>query len=181
MYPSTSSSSPYPYRSPAIGRPSLLPVGSLYTTETEGFDAKVVVMGNSGKPASIAFALHWPHMLKASVGFPSSSFNRPAVGKTSLLQRFANNDFNPSSTKATTGALFVTKKVLVDGLKVRLQLWDTAGQERFRSMVSHSPPVCAYLPSPFPLRLCVGSSRLRKMLGQSCSDYLEIIFLSILA
>ncbi|THH18013.1 hypothetical protein EW146_g2903 [Bondarzewia mesenterica] len=29
---------------------------------------------------------------------------------------------------------FVTKKVYVDGLKVRLQLWDTAGQERFRSM-----------------------------------------------
>lgn len=37
---------------------------------------------------------------------------------------------------STTGAFFVTKKVYVDGLKVRLQLWDTAGQERFRSMVT---------------------------------------------
>ena len=37
---------------------------------------------------------------------------------------------------STTGAFFVTKKVVVDGLKVRLQLWDTAGQERFRSMAS---------------------------------------------
>lgn len=59
-----------------------------------------------------------------------------AVGKTSLVQRFADNKFNPSSTTSTTGAFFVTKKVLVEGVKVRLQLWDTAGQERFRSMVS---------------------------------------------
>ena len=28
------------------------------------------------------------------------------------------------------------KKLVMDGVKVRLQIWDTAGQERFRSMVS---------------------------------------------
>lgn len=50
---------------------------------------------------------------------------------------------------STTGAFFVTKKVYVDGLKVRLQLWDTAGQERFRSMVSLPLPYLPYLkPSP---------------------------------
>lgn len=58
------------------------------------------------------------------------------VGKTSLLQRYTQGKFDPNNTTSTTGAFFVTKKVLVDGLKVRLQLWDTAGQERFRSMVS---------------------------------------------
>jgi hypothetical protein len=57
------------------------------------------------------------------------------VGKTSLLQRYTHNKFDPKNTTSTTGAFFVTKKVFVHGLKVRLQLWDTAGQERFRSMV----------------------------------------------
>jgi GTPase SAR1 family protein len=62
------------------------------------------------------------------------------VGKTSLLHRYTQNKFDPKNTTSTTGAFFVTKKVYVDGLKVRLQLWDTAGQERFRSMVrSHIP------------------------------------------
>lgn len=59
----------------------------------------------------------------------------PGVGKTSLLQRYTQNKFDPRNTTSTTGAFFVTKKVYVNGLKVRLQLWDTAGQERFRSMV----------------------------------------------
>ena len=57
------------------------------------------------------------------------------VGKTSLLHRYTQNKFDPRNVTSTTGAFFVTKKVYVDGLKVRLQLWDTAGQERFRSMV----------------------------------------------
>lgn len=59
----------------------------------------------------------------------------PGVGKTSLLHRYTQNKFDPKNTTSTTGAFFVTKKVYVDGIKVRLQLWDTAGQERFRSMV----------------------------------------------
>jgi hypothetical protein len=57
------------------------------------------------------------------------------VGKTSLLQRYTQNKFDPKNTTSTTGAFFVAKKVTVNGVKVRLQLWDTAGQERFRSMV----------------------------------------------
>ncbi|PCH41246.1 ras-domain-containing protein [Wolfiporia cocos MD-104 SS10] len=69
-----------------------------------GIDAKIVIMGNTG------------------------------VGKTSLLHRYTQNKFDPKNTTSTTGAFFVTKKVYVDGIKVRLQLWDTAGQERFRSM-----------------------------------------------
>ncbi|KAF8591555.1 ras-domain-containing protein [Ramaria rubella] len=74
--------------------------------DSRSVDCKVVLMGNTG------------------IG----------VGKTSLLQRYTRNTFDPVTTLSTTGALFVTKKVYVDGLKVRLQLWDTAGQERFRSM-----------------------------------------------
>ncbi|KAI0832497.1 P-loop containing nucleoside triphosphate hydrolase protein [Trametes gibbosa] len=70
----------------------------------QGVDAKIVIMGNTG------------------------------VGKTSLLHRYTQGKFDPKNTTSTTGAFFVTKKVTVDGTKVRLQLWDTAGQERFRSM-----------------------------------------------
>jgi GTPase SAR1 family protein len=40
------------------------------------------------------------------------------VGKTSLLQRYTRNTFDPVTTLSTTGALFVTKKVYVNGLKV---------------------------------------------------------------
>ena len=63
------------------------------------------------------------------------------VGKTSLLYRYTQNKFDPKNTTSTSGAFFVTKKVYVNGLKVRLQLWDTAGQERFRSMVSFLSPM----------------------------------------
>ncbi|KAF5370006.1 hypothetical protein D9758_001363 [Tetrapyrgos nigripes] len=70
----------------------------------QGVDSKIVIMGNSG------------------------------VGKTSLLHRYTQNKFDPKNTTSTSGAFFVTKKVYVNGVKVRLQLWDTAGQERFRSM-----------------------------------------------
>lgn len=58
------------------------------------------------------------------------------VGKTSLVQRYVKNAFNPSTTSSTVGASFVTKRVLdtTSDTIVRLQLWDTAGQERFRSI-----------------------------------------------
>ncbi|KAG8739639.1 hypothetical protein FRC10_005375 [Ceratobasidium sp. 414] len=55
------------------------------------------------------------------------------VGKTSLVTRYVEERFVPQTT-TTTGAFFHSKKVTVDGTKVRLQIWDTAGQERFRSM-----------------------------------------------
>ncbi|CAE6495032.1 unnamed protein product [Rhizoctonia solani] len=54
------------------------------------------------------------------------------VGKTSLVTRYVEGRFGQTTT--TTGAFFYSKKVIVDGTKVRLQIWDTAGQERFRSM-----------------------------------------------
>ncbi|KAE8311199.1 hypothetical protein RU639_008965 [Aspergillus parasiticus] len=58
------------------------------------------------------------------------------VGKTSLVQRYVKNAFNPVGTASTVGASFVTKRVLDSSSDtiVRLQIWDTAGQERFRSI-----------------------------------------------
>ena len=87
-----------------------------------GIDSKIVIMGNSGTSIRFFFNVY--------------SFYLAGVGKTSLLYRYTQNKFDPKNTTSTSGAFFVTKKVYVNGLKVRLQLWDTAGQERFRSMVS---------------------------------------------
>ncbi|KAK9594609.1 hypothetical protein V6Z93_004418 [Aspergillus fumigatus] len=58
------------------------------------------------------------------------------VGKTSLVQRYVKNAFNPATITSTVGASFITKRVLdtTSDTIVRLQIWDTAGQERFRSI-----------------------------------------------
>jgi hypothetical protein len=82
---------------------------------------------------AIAVSLSYISFLQTTVSYDLSL--QQGVGKTSLLQRYTQNKFDPKNTTSTTGAFFVAKKVTVNGVKVRLQLWDTAGQERFRSMV----------------------------------------------
>lgn len=99
-----------------------------------GIDAKIVVMGNTGP--FFGYVTYFMNLTLSTDGALDLG-----VGKTSLLHRYTQNKFDPRNMTSTTGAFFVTKKVHVDGLKVRLQLWDTAGQERFRSMVrTHSYP-----------------------------------------
>ncbi|KAL8722946.1 MAG: hypothetical protein Q9225_000638 [Loekoesia sp. 1 TL-2023] len=55
------------------------------------------------------------------------------VGKTSLMNQYVNKKFS-ASYKATIGADFLTKEVMVEDRLVTMQLWDTAGQERFQSL-----------------------------------------------
>ncbi|THH16763.1 hypothetical protein EW146_g3923 [Bondarzewia mesenterica] len=55
------------------------------------------------------------------------------VGKTSLMNQYVNKRFS-NQYKATIGADFLTKEVMVDDRLVTMQLWDTAGQERFQSL-----------------------------------------------
>jgi Ras-related protein Rab-1A len=57
------------------------------------------------------------------------------VGKSSLLLRFASDQFE-DSYMTTVGLDFKIRTVNVDGKKVKLQMWDTAGQERFRTITS---------------------------------------------
>lgn len=57
-----------------------------------------------------------------------------AVGKSSLVHRFANDTFN-SHQEATIGAAFVTKNHQLDSTHiVDFEIWDTAGQERYKSL-----------------------------------------------
>lgn len=55
------------------------------------------------------------------------------VGKSSLLLRFTDDNFDPEQP-LTIGVDFKTKKLTVDGNTVKLAIWDTAGQERFRTL-----------------------------------------------
>lgn len=55
------------------------------------------------------------------------------VGKTSLMNQYVNRKFS-NQYKATIGADFLTKEVMVDDRMVTMQIWDTAGQERFQSL-----------------------------------------------
>merc|ERR1712072_797589 len=56
-----------------------------------------------------------------------------SVGKTSLMNQFVHRKF-VSQYKATIGADFLTKEIVVDERPVTMQIWDTAGQERFQSL-----------------------------------------------
>lgn len=57
------------------------------------------------------------------------------MGKSSLLLRFADNNYNGSYI-TTIGVDFKIQTLVVDGERVKLQIWDTAGQERFRTITS---------------------------------------------
>ena len=57
------------------------------------------------------------------------------VGKTSIIQRYINNIFNPENP-TTGGANFTSKTVKFEeeNQKIKFEIWDTAGQEKFRSL-----------------------------------------------
>jgi Ras-related protein Rab-11A len=57
------------------------------------------------------------------------------VGKSNLLSRFAQQEFNLES-KATIGVEFAGKTIVCDGKVIKAQIWDTAGQERYRAITS---------------------------------------------
>lgn len=57
------------------------------------------------------------------------------VGKTCILCRFANNEFNRSHI-STIGIDFKMKTIIVEGKRIRIQMWDTAGQERYETITT---------------------------------------------
>ncbi|PQE12989.1 Ras family protein [Rutstroemia sp. NJR-2017a WRK4] len=74
----------------------------------------------------------------ASAPKPSSSvklvlLGEAAVGKSSLVLRFVNNDFQENK-EPTIGAAFLTQKCNLPTRTIKFEIWDTAGQERFASL-----------------------------------------------
>lgn len=57
------------------------------------------------------------------------------VGKSNILNRFVNNDFNLDS-KATVGVELSTKTYKINDKIAKVHLWDTAGQERYKSVTA---------------------------------------------
>ena len=58
----------------------------------------------------------------------------PAVGKTSLVQRYISGQFSKDYRSTIGTNIYVKEIVLEDGKKVQLNLWDIAGQERWITM-----------------------------------------------
>lgn len=56
------------------------------------------------------------------------------VGKSALLTRYCDDQFESESATATIGIDFKIKNLSVRGKAYRLTLFDTAGQERFRTL-----------------------------------------------
>jgi Ras-related protein Rab-8A len=59
-----------------------------------------------------------------------------SVGKTCMLSRFTDGDFNQGQQVSTICVDFKTKTIDIDGSAIKLQMWDTSGQNRFRLMAS---------------------------------------------
>ncbi|CAM9235951.1 unnamed protein product [Ectocarpus fasciculatus] len=52
------------------------------------------------------------------------------VGKTSLMKRYATGKFS-DIRRATIGADYMTKRIVIQEIAILIQIWDTAGQEKF--------------------------------------------------
>ena len=57
------------------------------------------------------------------------------VGKTCIINRYINNQFNPNS-ETTLGSSFSTKVIKKDNIKYKLNIWDTTGQEKYHSITN---------------------------------------------
>ena len=55
------------------------------------------------------------------------------VGKTSIIKRYINDEFDPTITTSLTTS-YVGKIIEKGKKKIKLNIWDTVGQEKFRSI-----------------------------------------------
>ena len=55
------------------------------------------------------------------------------VGKTSIINRF-DGDFFSEKMLSTFGSSFISKEIIINEKKIRLDVWDTAGQEQYKAL-----------------------------------------------
>ena len=56
------------------------------------------------------------------------------VGKTSIINRFINDEFNPDNDIETLGSTFFRKSIKRQNTVYKLQIWDSIGQEKYHSI-----------------------------------------------
>lgn len=102
---------------------------------SSSLEAKIVVLGSQGISPPVYPLKHRP-LTKTNHHANDLPATPAGVGKTSLVHRYVQNTFSPTTTTPTLGASFITQRILdrTSDTIVRLQIWDTAGQERFRSI-----------------------------------------------
>ncbi|XP_028395874.1 ras-related protein Rab-8A-like [Dendronephthya gigantea] len=77
----------------------------------------------------ISMAKNYDHLFKVLL------IGDPAVGKTCILCRFANDEFKTTHL-STIGIDFKMRTFNVEGSRIRIQMWDTAGQERYETITT---------------------------------------------
>ncbi|KAK1329124.1 hypothetical protein QTO34_011303, partial [Cnephaeus nilssonii] len=80
-------------------------------------------------PSVSAMAKAYDHLFKLLL------IGDSGVGKTCLIIRFAEDNFN-NTYISTIGIDFKIRTVDIEGKKIKLQVWDTAGQERFKTITT---------------------------------------------
>lgn len=89
-----------------------------------------------------------------------------AVGKTCMLLRYSDNQFNPDFL-STIGLDFKVKHMTIDEKPIKLQVWDTAGQEQFRTITQ------SFLRGADGILLCYDLTN--KTSFEQISDWMESI------
>jgi len=56
-----------------------------------------------------------------------------AVGKTSIITQYTNNEFNPD-VKSSIGVDSLIKEIEIENIKIKFELWDTPGQDRYKNV-----------------------------------------------
>ncbi|KAH8077235.1 putative GTPase [Filobasidium floriforme] len=73
-------------------------------------------------------------MSRTTQSFKLVLLGESAVGKSSLVLRFAKDEYS-DFRESTIGAAFLTQTLTTDeGRDIKFEIWDTAGQERYRSL-----------------------------------------------
>ncbi|XP_060695155.1 EF-hand calcium-binding domain-containing protein 4A [Hemiscyllium ocellatum] len=103
----------------------------MHTSEEEEFDE--APLSPRGQPIGIETAESEALGSSPDRIFKVVFVGNSGVGKSSFIHRFCNDRFL-SEINPTIGIDFQVKSLVVDKIRVALQLWDTAGQERFRSI-----------------------------------------------
>lgn len=58
------------------------------------------------------------------------------VGKSNMLLRYSEGKFDENSM-ITIGLNYAFKTMVIDGVKIRLQIWDTAGQDKYKTITQN--------------------------------------------